>query len=332
MIIERLSGSACAAPFPVYEGLVDQFLAPGADGAAARNATVAHALAVCAGYSYSDAPTVAMMMSRLGFEPAACVRIAQTVDAMTIFSTAYLVQSRSGRVVILAYRGTEPSNIGNWLADADVGSATMKCGETPLRVHAGFYRNVRATRWQVVEELRKAAAGKSLLDDGRDVQHPMEALYVTGHSLGGAMAVLFALSIASDEACRDIAGSLRAIYTFGQPLAVGAALPPSLAAIQEKTFRHVTARDVIPALPAAAWGTLQHFGHEFRHGGGEWRLADAPIEQLRNLRELPRSILAAFETIGRKKPSRYSLADHRPHEYIESLRPPGRLSELGDDV
>jgi len=65
MIIERLSGSACAAPFPVYPGLVDEFLGAHADGANARNATVAHVLAVCAGYAYSDTPTVAMMMSRL---------------------------------------------------------------------------------------------------------------------------------------------------------------------------------------------------------------------------------------------------------------------------
>jgi len=320
-----LSGSASAPPFPVYREVVDEFLA-----AHARNATVAHVLAVCAGYSYSDTQTVSMMMSRLGFEPGACVRVAQTVDAMTIFSTAYLVQSRCGRVVVLAYRGTEPANIGNWIADADVGSAAMKCGDTLLRVHAGFYRNMRATRWQVIEELRKAAAGKSLLDDGRDVEHPMEALYVTGHSLGGAMAVLFALSIACDESSRDVAERLRAIYTFGQPLTVGEALPPSVAAIGEKTFRHVSSRDVIPALPAAAWGRLTHFGHEYRHASGAWKLADTPVEQLQNLRELPRSIVAAFESIGRRKPSRYSLADHRPHEYIELLRPTGRLSELGD--
>jgi len=332
MIIERLSGSACAAPFPVYRGLVDEFRDAHAEGAGARNATIAHALAVCAGYSYSDTPTVAMMMSRLGFDLGACVRIAQTVDAMTIFSTAYVIQSRCGRVVILAYRGTEPANIGNWLADADVGSAAMKCGDRSLRVHAGFYRNMRATRWQVIEELRKAAAGKSLLDEGRDVEHPMEALYVTGHSLGGAMAILFALSIAVDESSRDVADRLRAIYTFGQPLAVGETLPPRLAAIGEKTLRHVSARDVIPALPAAAWGRLTHFGHEYRNVGGEWKLADVAVQQLQTLRELPRSIFAALETVARRKPSRYSLADHRPHEYIGLLRPPGRLSELGDDV
>ena len=325
MIIERLSGSECSAPFPVYRGLTDEFLG-------AHNPTVAHALAVCAGYSYSDTATVAMMMTRLGFDLGACVRIAQTVDAMTIFSTAYLLQSSCGRAVILAYRGTEPANIGNWLADADVGSAAMKCGDSSLRVHAGFYRNVRATRWQVIEELRRAAAGKSLIDDGRDVPHPMEALYITGHSLGGAMAVLFALSIAAGESTRELTDRLRAICTFGQPLTVGEKLPPEVAAIGEKTFRYVSDRDVIPALPAAPWGRLIHFGLEYRHAGGEWKPADAPVAQLQNLREIPRSVFAAFETVARGKPSRYSLADHRPHEYIELLRPPGRISELGDDV
>jgi len=48
-----------------------------------------------------------MMAARLGFDRPVCVRITQIVDAMFIFSTAYLVQSRCGRVVILCYRGTE---------------------------------------------------------------------------------------------------------------------------------------------------------------------------------------------------------------------------------
>ncbi|MGB7217422.1 MAG: hypothetical protein WBD07_01330 [Vicinamibacterales bacterium] len=67
-----------------------------------RDATVAHVPAACAAYAYSDADTVATMMTRLGLEANACVRITQTVDAMFIFSTAYLVQSRCGRVVVLA--------------------------------------------------------------------------------------------------------------------------------------------------------------------------------------------------------------------------------------
>ena len=327
MIVERLKGPSYAPPFPVYAGLAEQLLAAHRDGPLARDAAVAHVLGVAAGYSYADTQTVAMMMSRLGLDANACVRIGQVVDAMTIFSTAYLVQSKCGRVVILSYRGTEPANIGNWLMDADVGSATMKCGTQSLRVHAGFYRNVRATRWQVVEELRKAARGKSLFDDS-DVEHPMEALYITGHSLGGAMAALFALSIAGDE----LWSRVRAVYTFGQPLTVGDALPASMNAVAAKTLRHIHSHDVIPALPAAAWGQLTHFGREYRFVDGEWREADSPMAQLKNMREVPRSIFAAIESARGKKLSRYSMADHRPHDYIGALRPPGRLSELGDDV
>lgn len=332
MIIERLGGTPCSAPFPVYGTLIDEFIVAHGTGRRDPGEAVAHALSVCAGYAYSDTSTVALMMSRIGFRANACVRIAQTVDAMMIFSTAYLLQSTCGRVVILAYRGTEPANLGNWFADLDVGSVTMKCGGEALRVHAGFYRNVRATRWPIIEELQKAARGISLLDDGRTLECPMEALYVTGHSLGGAMAVLFALSIACDEQAREIAEQLRAIYTFGQPLTVGDELPANVAGIAEKTFRYVNVRDVIPSLPAAASGRLMHFGYEYRHDGAEWKLADAPASQLQGISDLPRAILPVPDVANGKKRPRYSLADHRAHEYIGSLRPPGRMSELGNDV
>lgn len=327
MIVERIGCPPSSAPFPVYENLVDEMLgAPRQE----RDATLAHVLGVCAGYSYSDSATVAMMMSRIGFEANACVRIAQTVDAMYIFSTAYLVQSKCGRVVILCYRGTEPGNFGNWIADADVGSAWMTLGDERLRVHSGFYRNVRATRCQVLEELTRAARGESLLEHGRRLEHPMQALYVTGHSLGGAMAVLFALSLASERS-GELADRLRAVYTFGQPLTAGDPLPDRARAVAAKVFRHVNARDVIPALPARAWGRFTHFGHEYRCVEGQWTRAEEPIAQLSSMRELPRSIFAVFETAARKKPSRYTMADHPPHEYISALRPAGRKSELGDD-
>ena len=51
---------------------------------------------------------MARMMSRVGFAEHATVGISETVDAMYINTTAYLTQSRCGRVVVLSYR--EPPN------------------------------------------------------------------------------------------------------------------------------------------------------------------------------------------------------------------------------
>ncbi|HUK62120.1 MAG TPA: lipase family protein, partial [Dongiaceae bacterium] len=274
--------------------------------------------------------TVATIMSRLGLEDNACVRITRTVDAMLIFSTAYLVQSRCGRVVILSYRGTESANLGNWLGDADVGSASVMLDGDPLAVHSGFYRNLRATQVEVFTELERAIRGRSLANPEQSVEHPMEALYVTGHSLGGAMAAIFAIVLAGSAEHRAIAGKLRAVYTYGQPACIGAPLPPSARAMGEKLFRHVRIRDPIPVLPPVAWGRFPHAGHEFRFENDEWTESEEPVQQLKGIREIPISLMAFFATGKRRNRARYSLLEHAPHFYIDELRPEGQITEFGD--
>lgn len=333
MIIERVTSSECTAPFPLYHGLVETLLAahdaPAGDG----NHTVAHVLATCAGYAYADAVTVSMMMLRAGLESNACVRVSQTVDAMMIFSTAYVVQSRCGRVVVVCFRGTEPATLGNWLGDADVGgesSAIMNDADGgSLRVHAGFHRNLHATWLGVIDSLALAIAGKSLADGAAHVSHPMQALYVTGHSLGGAMAQLFALSIIGRRATASIAQQLRAVYTFGQPMAVCRPAPTWAQQLGDRMFRYVVDRDLIPALPPAAWGPFAHLGREYRYAGGAWQRADAPVAQLAGLREIPKAMSALFAREKDRGSQRYSLLEHRPQHYIDALRPPGMISEFG---
>lgn len=330
MNLERLIGGTCGRPFPVYDNLVPALLAAHERDRAERDATVAHVLATAAGYAYSDIETLATIMSRLGLGDNACVRVTQTVDAMFIFSTAYLLQSRCGRVVILAYRGTEPTNLANWLGNADVGLASLILGAEVLGVHSGFYQNVRATQWAVINELNLALQGKSMSNPDKNLEYPMQVLYVTGHSLGGAMAVLFSLLVAGNAEQRPIADKLRAVYTFGQPLTAAEPLPEVARAVAQKVFRHVNARDLIPALPPLAWGRFAHFGHEYRCVNGEWKASDTPVAQLKSIREIPRSLVALVATAKLRDASRYAMAEHGPLHYISALRPKGRVTEFGD--
>lgn len=324
MKLERREIDAVGEPFPIHPALPEELLA--ADG----GPTVAHVLGALSAYAYADTATVATVMGRLGLAGGACVRIDQAVDAMFVFSTAYLVQSRCGRVVLLGYRGTEPTNLANWLGDADVGPEEMQVGSARVPVHAGFRRNMRATCWSVLEELSHALAGRSLADPRRQVAQPLEALFVTGHSLGGAMAVLFALSLAGRQEHRALVDRLRALHTFGQPLATCGDLPAEARGIEARILRHVRTRDLIPALPAASWGRFSHLGHEVRWEDGAWRASPAPVRQLASIREVPRSLLALFGTARSRDAARYSLVEHGPHHYLAAVRPPGLVTELGD--
>jgi lipase (class 3) len=333
MKLERRLAAEPGAPFPIHEDLPVRLLAAHAT-AADRDPLVAHVLGTLAAYAYADTETMATMAARLGLEGSGCVGIAQTVDAMLVFSTAYVLQSACGRVGIVCYRGTEAATFGNWLGDADVGSERMTLGEASFVVHAGFRRNMRATRWVVLEQLRLALEGRSVLAPGERVGSPLEALYVTGHSLGGAMAVLFALSLDGEHEQRELLAGLRAklraVYTFGQPLFGGEPFPPAAGNLAQRVYRHVIPQDPIPALPPALWGRLTHLGKEYRWEAGEWRRAETPVVQLANLREVPRSLLAFFARAERRERLAYAMAAHAPHHYLAALRPPGCVTELGD--
>ena len=321
MSIERLVGPRFQAPFPVYPDLPELLLRAHA-GSDERDATVAHVLATGAGYCYSDLATVAVIMSRLGMDECQCVRVAQAVDAMYIFSTACLVQSRCGRVVILSYRGTEPTNLTSWMGDFDVECETLRSTSLDpceLQVHGGFHRNFRATRWEVERQLDLAADGRSLADPDRRLEHKLQALYVTGHSLGGAMAVLFALTSARPE--------LRATYTYGQPMVVHAPVAANVEAVGRRIFRHVLTRDPVPALPPASFGAFAHLGEEHQFDAGRWARAATPTKALKNVSRAVMSTVASGLTSSK---ARWSLGQHGPHRYLDALRPKDRVTEFGD--
>lgn len=319
--------------FPVYDNLEGLLVAELPDDGLA-----AHVLAVASGYAYAGPEVVAMMMARLGLRDCRCRTASMAVDPMFIRSTAHVVQSADGRVVIVAYRGTEPMSFINWLTDADVYQEKVRLAVADghdIKVHAGFYRNVRATRYKVLGMLERALEGKSVLENDAPVDFPMEALYLTGHSLGGAMASMLAVMLQTSPDFAVLADRMRRVCTYGQPM-LG---EPSLARVCQghaflgsQLVRYVYQKDVVPHLPPRDTGEYVHFGVERRFDGRTWNTTAATPQMVTvgGLLEMPVSFLAERLPVLRRLPRRYSLDDHLPHHYIKALTPTDRPSEFGD--
>jgi Lipase (class 3) len=341
-------------PSPVYPDLTGDLV----NAAVVPDDRISFVLGACSAYAYGDASTVATVMDRLGLTRNRCRMISESVDALFLTSTAFLIQSRDGRVAILCYRGTPPTSAITWLTDFEVEPVTITVPGPPKapvrRVHGGFYRNVRSTRFKIVELLRDAIDGKSVLDpkDNPEDEAPtgrLEALYIAGHSLGGASAALFAAllmfepikqaTVAADTGSQII-DRLRAVYTYGSPM-IGN--PPFAEACSGDRFlannviRYVYANDVVPQVPPKASGPFQHFGREYRYTpageNGHWRPSKRPRRQLRSLVQLataPLAIAATSLKITRHIPFHASLSDHFPQYYLDALTPTGLDSEFGD--
>ncbi|MEU8272333.1 lipase family protein [Sphaerisporangium sp. NPDC049002] len=364
--------------FPVYKNLETRLL----NAVDHPDPEIAHLMATCAAYSYSDPRTLSMIMARMGLEDNQVRMIQTSVDAMLISSTAYLIQSRNGKVGILCYRGTDPLNFIDWLSNIDVEPERIgyQISDPCSTVHAGVYRNVRATRYEVMDALRHAcdrrpirgmrgdgassANGSSQGEGGYGVDPSrldgnLEALYITGHSMGGAMAALMGVMIRHERKYREaFADRLKAVYTYGQPM-IG---DPSFAEacetdefLRDNVIRYVYDSDVVPHLPSTASGPFRHFGREHHYRvphlrnsivnmltyprcasqsrKGHWETRKHPTPQMAGLLGIPMSAMAyiarRFEAT-RSLPAVYSIDDHLPQHYISALTPPGVQNEFGD--
>lgn len=339
---DEVSPDSGQGRFPVYPDLVDRMASHAVDH---PDPAVAHALAVACNYAYAsvagfceEPDTLARMMARVGMPGNRTLMIADRVEAAFIISNGFVLQSEDGRVVLVVYRGTEPFNLANWLTDADIHSeqVTIGVGDQNFTVHPGFYRNLRATRSPIIAALDRARRGRSILDEDVAVDHPMQALYVTGHSLGGAMASLLGLLLLNDPAYAPLRPTLRNIYTYGAPMIGPDSLADAIAdSGQDQRFlRFVYRRDVVPFLPPWGLGRYRHFGAEFRPNRDEdgWERADAPRAQAPFV-SIPialSELLARSLPLVRQLPFLYSMSDHLPLKYVEWLAPEGVVSEYGD--
>jgi triacylglycerol lipase len=161
---------------------------------------------------------------------------------------------------VLAFRGTKDAK--SWMTDLEATPAPFpwlfEGGPEVGQIHAGFGHALRDA-WRKVSDAVNAAVAASAITSSID----QPSLWITGHSLGGALAVLSgaAYSMWATAPIRSVNG----IYTFGQPR-IG--LYPFCCnydhVLCSKTFRFVNNQDLVPRVPFRGWdyadvGQMIHF-------------------------------------------------------------------------
>ena len=338
--LRPLKPERAAGTFPVHPDLSNLLADPATEQ---PDRQIAHSLAVASTYAYAqvagfceEPDTLARMMARTGLPGNRTLLVADRVDASFIVASGYVVQSDDGRSAMVVFRGTEPFNLANWLTDADIHSeqVTISVGGRMLTVHPGFYRNLRAIRSPLIAALDRARRGRSILSEDEAVEHPLQSLYIAGHSLGGAMASLLGLLVLNDPSYAELREVLRGVYTYGAPMVGDPELAEAVAAEGqgEMFLRFAYGRDVVPHLPPWGLGRYRHFGREFRPGGDCWVESGRPIGQAPffSIPMAPVEFLSRSLPIVRHLWFPYSLSDHLPVNYLEWLAPEWMASEYGD--
>ncbi|UZI33396.1 lipase family protein [Streptomyces sp. VB1] len=137
----------------------------------------------------------------------------------------------SDRMIIIAFRGTEPAQIKDWLSDATTPPVPgpAKTGY----VHYGFGEALES----IYPEVQAGLA------EFRDNE---QSVWFTGHSLGGALAMLAGARMYLKEPRLAPDG----VYTYGQPRVCDRLLAAACnKGFKNRMYRFVNNNDVVPQLP-----------------------------------------------------------------------------------
>jgi triacylglycerol lipase len=160
--------------------------------------------------------------------------------------------------IIVAFRGTE-QKIDDIITNARISKKTWT-EENPIgEVHSGFYDALKSV-WDDIEK------------EIGNLRNNNQSVWLTGHSLGGALAALAAATLKFQGAETGFDG----LYTFGQPR-IGNREFSSVfnQSLKSRYFRIVNNNDVVTRIPPQIFGyshagTLKYFDADGKlHGDGD---------------------------------------------------------------
>jgi len=174
------------------------------------------------------------------------------------YSQPFGFVAKSARASILAFRGT--SSTLEWITDFMADQVDFDLIPEGGATHRGFTELYRSARPQVMELLRQAPAGNPL--------------FVTGHSLGGALATLAAVDLAENS---DFSAPV--VYTFAAPRVGNPVFVAAYNKAVPQSFRIANKDDIVVHLPPLVYQdprtkTIYYYSHvrhsselDFKGGG-----------------------------------------------------------------
>ncbi len=224
-------------------------------------------------------------LSRLGF-----TAITPFHNGMTD-GWAYIAEGKD--LIVLSFRGT--TSIANWGTNLNADLTHPEGTDEHLRVHEGFY--------EAFVKLNEGELGiKNKIDAVKKSTNGAIPIYITGHSLGGALAQIAAAVLGSDQ--------VAACYTFGSPR-VGNAYFDLW--VKVPSYRVMNYADIVPEVPPPIF---------YRHSGdprylpktvtaSPFRFEPSPIERGWQFAEGVLQLVRAGSILG--------IQDHAIADYCRKL-------------
>ncbi|MBP2110682.1 lipase family protein [Paenibacillus silagei] len=138
----------------------------------------------------------------------------------------------SPQEIIIAWRGSISTN--DWLSNMNAAQKKFKYIQEPCMTHRGFTDIYASARNAILSVLGTLS--------------PEKTLYVTGHSLGGALATLCALDVAANSAF-----TTPRLYTYGSPRVGDPDFANAFSRYVRSSYRYANLFDVTTYVPPTVY-------------------------------------------------------------------------------